>query len=187
MSSQAAELQEQLNGLVELPLCTRLNLVEPPVVAPCVNSAEHAIALAVECSPEVFQADQDAVKAEAGVRVAKVDWLPDVLLMGGYVNQNGINVMQNDVTYGAVSVNYPLFEGGKRIHALHQAELVQTMARQKACQVREEVSLKGRRPTGNMPTHRRRWRPRGRCSRSAKRPSRRLAPRMRSSPPPATS
>jgi outer membrane protein TolC len=142
VSSQTAELEEQLNGLVELPLCTRLELVEPPAVAPCVNCAEQAIALAVQCSPEVFQADQDAVKAEAGVRVAKVDWLPDVPLMGGYVNQNGINVIQNDITYGAVAVNYPLFEGGKRIHALHQAELVQTMARQNACQVREEVSLK---------------------------------------------
>jgi outer membrane protein TolC len=142
VSSQAAELEEQLNGLVELPLCTRLNLFEPPPVAPCLNCAEQAIALALGSSPEVFQADQDAVKAEAGVRVAKVDWLPDVLLMGGYVNQNGINVIQNDITYGAVSVNYPLFEGGKRIHALRQAEMVQAMARQKACQVREEVSLK---------------------------------------------
>ncbi len=142
VSSQAAELEEQLNGLVELPLCTRVNLVEPSPVAPCVNSAEQAIALALGCSPEVFQADQDAVKAAAGVRVAKVDYLPDVLLMGGYVNQNGINVIQNDVTYGAISVNYPLFEGGKRIHALRQAETVAAMARQKACQVREEVRLK---------------------------------------------
>ena len=142
VSSQAAELEEQLNGLVELPLCTRLNLIEPPPVAPCVNCAEQAIALALGCSPEIFQADQDAVKAEAGVRAAKVDWLPDVLLMGGYSNQNGINVIQNDVSYGAVSVNYPLFEGGKRIHALRQAEMVQAMARQQACQVREEVSRK---------------------------------------------
>ncbi len=93
VSSQAAELEEQLNGLVQLPLCTRLELVEPPPPAPCVRSAEEAISLALESSPEVFQADQDAVKAHAGVRVAKVDYLPDVLLLGGYVNQNGINVI----------------------------------------------------------------------------------------------
>ena len=79
VSSQAAELEEQLDGLVELPSCTTLELVEPAPLAPCVNSAEQAIAMALESSPEIFQADQDAVKAEAGVRVAKVDYLPDVL------------------------------------------------------------------------------------------------------------
>ncbi len=144
VSSQAAELEEQLNGLVQLPLCTRLELVEPPPPAPCVRSAEEAISLALESSPEVFQADQDAVKAHAGVRVAKVDYLPDVLLLGGYVNQNGINVIQHDIGYGGISVNYPLFAGGKRVHAIRQAETVEAMARQKACQVREDVSLKAR-------------------------------------------
>ncbi len=142
VSSQAAELEEQLNGLVELPLCTRLDLVEPVPIAPCVNSAEQAIVLALQSSPEIFQADQDAVKAEAGVRVAKVDYLPDVMLMGGYLNQDGINVIQSDIAYGAVSVNYPLFEGGKRDHALRQAETVVAMAQQKARQVRDDVSLK---------------------------------------------
>ena len=186
VSSQAAELEEQLNGLVELPLCTRLNLVEPPPVAPCVNCAEQAIALALGCSPEVFQADQDAVKAEAGVRVAKVDWLPDVLLMGGYVNQNGINVMQNDVTYGAVTVNYPLFEGGKRIHALRQAETVQAMARQKACQVREEVRLKAQKAYREYADAQTSLQiARGDAPRSAKRPNRRRTPRTKSSRPPA--
>jgi outer membrane protein TolC len=105
-------------------------------------SAEQAIALALESSPEAFQADQDATKAEAGVRVAKVDYLPDVVVMGGYVNQNGIGAIQNDITYGAVTVNYTLFSGGKRVHALREAETVAAMARQKACQVREEVRLK---------------------------------------------
>ncbi len=41
-------------------------------------------------------------------------------------------------------MNYPLFAGGKRVHAIRQAETVEAMARQKACQVREDVSLKAR-------------------------------------------
>lgn len=39
-------------------------------------------------------------------------------------------------------MTYPLFEGGKRVHAVRQAETVVAMARQKAAQTRDEVRLK---------------------------------------------
>ena len=143
VSAQAWELAEQLNGMMDLPLNTRLELLDlPPVEAP-LNSAEQAIACAVARSPEVFQADQDCIKAEAAVKLAKLDYMPDLMVFGGYFNQNGFNVMQNDVTYAGMSATVTLFEGGKRAHALHQAETVVAMARQKACQTRDEVGLKG--------------------------------------------
>ena len=142
VSAQAGELEEQLNGMLELPLTTRLELMELPPIEVPVRSADQAIASALCCSPEVFQADQDIIKAEAAVKVAKVDYLPDVMLFGGYVNQNGFNVTQNDIGYAAVMVNQSLFAGGKRVHAVRQAETVVAMARQKACQTRDEVGLK---------------------------------------------
>ena len=85
-------------------------------------------------SPEVFQAEQDAVKAEAALKLAKLDYLPNVMVFGGYVNQNGINAIQSDFSYAGVMANITLFEGGKRVHAVRQAETVAAMARQKACQ-----------------------------------------------------
>ncbi|MGA2032596.1 MAG: TolC family protein [Thermoguttaceae bacterium] len=142
VSSQASDLAEQLNSLLDLPLGTRLELVELPPLAPTITCADQAIDLALRSSPDVFQADQTVAKAEAGLQVAKVDYLPDVAVMGGYFNQNGLNVIQSDVTYGALVVNYPIFEGGKRVHAVHEAETVVAMARQKACQTRDELRLK---------------------------------------------
>jgi outer membrane protein TolC len=142
VTSQACDLAEQLNSLLDFPLCTRLELVELPPLAPAITCPEQAIDLALNSSPEVFQADQTIAKAEAGLEVAKVDYLPDVALMGGYMNQNGFNVIQNDIGYGALVVTYPIFEGGKRVHAVREAETVVAMARQKACQTRDEVRLK---------------------------------------------
>jgi outer membrane protein TolC len=142
VSVQAGELEEQLNGMLDLPLTTKLELVELPAVEVPVYSADQAMACALSCSPEVFQAEQDTIKAEAAVKLAKVDYLPDVMFLGGYVNQNGLNVIQNDFSYAAVTANYTLFAGGKRVHAVRQAETVVAMARQKACQTRDEVRLK---------------------------------------------
>ena len=144
VSSQQADLQEQLNGLLDLPLCTGLELVDLPPLCPTITCADQAISLALANNPAILQADWTAAKAEAGVKVAQVDWLPDVALLGGYVNNDGINVIQHDVSYVALTANMPIFEGFKRIHAVRQAESVVAMARMKAFQTRDEVRLKAR-------------------------------------------
>jgi outer membrane protein TolC len=144
VASQQADLQEQLNGLLDLPLCTGLELVDLPPLCPTITCADQAVSLALANNPAVLQADWTAAKAEAGVKVAKVDWLPDVALLGGYVNNDGINVFQHDIGYVALTANMPIFEGFKRIHAVRQAESVVAMARMKACQTRDEVRLKAR-------------------------------------------
>jgi outer membrane protein TolC len=144
VASQQADLQEQLNGLLGLPLCTGLELVDLPPLCPTITCADQAINLALANSPAILQADWTAAKAEAGVEVAKVDWLPDVAVLGGYVNNDGINVIQHDVSYVALTANMPIFEGFKRIHAVRQAESVVAMARMKAFQTRDEVRLKAR-------------------------------------------
>jgi outer membrane protein len=92
----------------------------------------------------VLQADWMAAKAECGVEVAKVDWLPDVALVGGYVNNDGFNVVQSDFSYVALTATMPIFEGFKRVHSVRQAETVVAMARKKAWEVRDEVRLSAR-------------------------------------------
>jgi outer membrane protein TolC len=144
VASQQADLQEQLNGLLGLPLCTGLELVDLPPLCPTITCADQAVSLALAHSPAILQADWTAAKAEVAVKVAKVDWLPDVAVLGGYVSNDGINVIQHDVGYVALTANMPIFEGFKRIHAVREAESVVAMARMKACQTRDEVRLKAR-------------------------------------------
>src|SRR5262249_5224259 len=68
---QAQELMQQLNSLLDLPLCTVLELVDP---APCelpVRCADEASDIAVARDPEVREAAQAIAKAEAGPKVAR--------------------------------------------------------------------------------------------------------------------
>ena len=165
--------------MMDFPPTTRLELIDlPPVEAP-VHSADEAAACAVSHSPEVFQAEQDAVKAEAAVKLANLDYLPDVMVFGGYVNQNGINAIQNDFSYAGVMATCPLFEGGKRVHAVRQAETVAAMARQKACQTRNEVGLKAQKAFREYEQARESLKTAEEMARSHRRPSRRRAPRRR--------
>jgi outer membrane protein TolC len=89
VASQQADLQEQLNGLLDLPLCTGLELVDLPPLCPTITCADQAISLALANSPAILQADWTAAKAEAGVKVAKVDWLPDVAVLGDLLHRLG--------------------------------------------------------------------------------------------------
>ena len=62
---QLADLQEQLNILLDMPPCTILELIEPPLPGPPVACADDAIKLAMETSPDLREAAANIAKAEA--------------------------------------------------------------------------------------------------------------------------
>ena len=114
VESQIADLEQQLNALLEQPACTRLEVVEPPFPPPPVSCGDEAATLAVQASPEVREAEQNIVKAQAATDAAKVDYLPNVVVMGGYANQTIADYVQPNIGYVGVTANWTLFEWGKR-------------------------------------------------------------------------
>lgn len=135
--SKVRELSASLNGLIGLPAETELELVRP---APQVESLSLAEAnqKALESNPEVIEAEQTAIKARAGRRLAKLDYVPDVVVLGGYANQNLMPLLPQDFTYVGVMATYSIFDGGKREHTLKQrnaqvemAELAVTLTKAK--------------------------------------------------------
>src|SRR5262249_28066116 len=72
VDGQLADLQEQMNLLLDLPTCTRLELVEPPVPTIPVRCADEAVSLALASSPDVREAELNVVRAQAGVTAARV-------------------------------------------------------------------------------------------------------------------
>src|SRR5262249_43536914 len=76
VAKQIADLQEQMNGLLALPLCTSLELVEPPLPVLVFRCADEAIGLALASSPEIREAQQTIAKAQAAVKAGKLDYMP---------------------------------------------------------------------------------------------------------------
>src|SRR6185503_19457791 len=101
-----AELTQLLNQLLGFPSCAVLNLVEPPLPPITVTCVEEAGELAVANSPQIREAEQNIMKARAGLRAAKMDYLPDVNVVGGYVAQSAADYIQEDFTAVGVTASY---------------------------------------------------------------------------------
>jgi outer membrane protein TolC len=142
VDKQVADLQEQLNGLLDLPLCTVLELVEPPLPVVPYHCADDVIGLALAASPEIRQAQQTILKAEAAVAAGKLDYVPSIALTGGYINQTGASYIQQDIGYVGLAGSYTLVDWGKRRNVIRERNNLVTMATLKYQQTQDDVRQK---------------------------------------------
>ncbi len=126
-SSKLEEATVALNALLGWPLQTELELVVPDAL--CENvSAEEAVGQAMQNNPVVIEAEQTVVKARAASKLSKLDYVPDVAIVGGYAYQSIMPALPSDFSYVGLMGNYTLFDFGKREHALKERNAQVSMA-----------------------------------------------------------
>jgi outer membrane protein TolC len=120
-AGRVRDLTASLTGLLGLPPDTRLELVPPeplverlPLDAPAVP--------ATTANAEIIEAEQTAVKAHAGLTLAKSAYIPSVAIMGGWLYQTALTdvVLPRDFAYVGVMATYTLFDSGKREHTVKE-------------------------------------------------------------------
>lgn len=141
---QARELSDLLNNLLDLPGCTELELLDPLPAELPVKCAEEAAEGAVACSPEVREAEQSVAKAAAALQVAKMEYLPDVAVLGGYANQTAASYIQDNIGYVGVTGTWKLWEWGKKKDVRRQRETLIAVARQNVEVTADKVRLEAR-------------------------------------------
>ena len=142
VDNQLADLQEQMDLLLDLPTCTRLELVEPPVPPIPVACADEAVNRALAASPDVREAELNVARARAGVTADKVDWLPNLALVGGYSNQTAADYVQPNIGFVGVMGSYTFLDWGKRRHTICGAENLVALANLKVLTTQEDVRKK---------------------------------------------
>ncbi len=142
VDKQIADVQEQLNGLLDLPLCTILELVEPPLPLLPFPCADEAVGLALGTSPEIREAAQNVCKARAAVAAGKLDFMPSIAVVGGYVNQTAASYVQQDIGYVGVIGTCTFIDWGKRRNVVRERENLVCMANLKLEQTQDEVRQK---------------------------------------------
>ena len=126
--TKVKEMTLSLNFLLGYPTETELELV-PPVMPMEEISMKEAVDKAVTANPEVVEAEQTVVKARAASRLAKLDYVPDVAVMGGYVyNGNALPLLPRDFSYIGLIGSYNLFDFGKREHTIRERNTQVSMA-----------------------------------------------------------
>ena len=131
-----------MNALLDLPLCTPLALVEPALPVMPVRCAEQAIEMALAVSPEVHQAEQTILKAQAAVAAGKLDFVPSIGVVGVYVDQSAATFFQQNIGYVGLAGSFTILDWGKRRNVVRERSNLMSMATIKVQQTLAEVRQK---------------------------------------------
>lgn len=127
-ANRVEELTVDLNGLLGWPAGTKLELETP--AAPLEDiSLQEATDKAMAASVEVAEAEQNAAKARAASALSKLEYVPYVVVTGGYAyNGNALPLLPRDFTYIGLLGSYTLFDFGKREHGIKERKAQVGMA-----------------------------------------------------------
>jgi outer membrane protein TolC len=138
---QISDLTMQLDNVMGLSVTTQLALDSEVPAGQETCAREECLKIALESHPEVVAAREEVKKASAGVRLAKADYFPDIAAFARYSYQSDVPFLaRNFGTFGA-SLNYDLFDGGKRRAALGESNSELAQARESLARVTDDVQL----------------------------------------------
>jgi outer membrane protein len=140
---QLSDLHMQLNDVIGFPLTMSVEL--DPNVAPVLPKScelEDCVRLAIDWHPEIAEARAQLEKADAAVRLAKYDFVPDVDVFARYSHQNNVPFLASNFATVGVRLSYELFSGGKKRATLRERDVVLAQARENLARISEDVELR---------------------------------------------
>jgi outer membrane protein TolC len=127
-NSKVRELTASLNLLLGYPVDGELELVTPVTQVEEISLKE-AADKAMAANPEVVEAEQTVAKAHAASKLSKLDYVPDVAVLGGYAyNANAIPALPRDFSFIGIMGSYNVFDFGKREHTIKERNAGVSMA-----------------------------------------------------------
>jgi outer membrane protein TolC len=125
---QIGDLNSELNDLLDLPLDTDINPVDPAPLYTTARSRESFVHEALEKNPEIKAAQEAVKKAESGVKAAYIDYIPDISVSGHYGYQDGVPFLPQDTGTIGVMMTWDIFDWGKRSAVIAQRKEQLTQA-----------------------------------------------------------
>jgi outer membrane protein TolC len=139
--SEVSELTHSLNTLIGFAPDTKLILDPPQPVTETISLTE-ATQQAVANSAEVVEAEETLVKARAASRLAKLDYVPGVAVMGGYINQPQavLPLLPQDFSFIGFTATFNIFDFGKREKTIDERRMQVGMAEANVAMVKSKVA-----------------------------------------------
>jgi hypothetical protein len=126
-AADVRKLSTSLNRMMGWPDDTELALVPPEPLVEDI-SLEEVSTKPIGGNPDVIEAEQTVIKARAAAALSKLEYIPTVAAMGGYLFQNALPSVPSNFGYGGVVASYNLFDFGKRERAVKEARAKVEMA-----------------------------------------------------------
>jgi outer membrane protein TolC len=166
-NDKVSELTNSLTSLTGLPEDAQLELIPPPPApieadsslqqpqkpqhAPPPQKPRPVIAI----SPEIVEAEETVVKAKAAHRLAKLEYVPDAVITGGYMFQTGIPALPDDFSWIGVVATWTIFDFFKRERTIKGRGAQVTMAKANLEMVRAKVTAESLKTVVDMDRTRR--------------------------------
>ncbi|MGB6692087.1 MAG: TolC family protein [Terracidiphilus sp.] len=119
---QGNDLRRQLADALGLPVNTPIDL-DPGTAAATLDipSRSDAVRIALDQNQDLKAARQTLAKAQAGLAAAKDAYIPDITALSRYNYQSGVPLLVHNFGTFGFSLNYDLFDGGRREAKVQEA------------------------------------------------------------------
>lgn len=169
-NDRVTEFTSSLSVMTGLPEDARLELIPPPPVVTEANFSPQHPQRPQEpqqapprqkprpvfaYDPEIVEAEEAVVKAKAARRLAKLEYLPDAIITGGYMFQTGIPALPDDFSWIGVIATWTIFDFFKRERTIKERDAQVTMARANLEMVRSKVAAESLKTVMDMDRTRR--------------------------------
>ncbi|MGH9752853.1 MAG: TolC family protein [Blastocatellia bacterium] len=138
-SDKVIELTNSFTDLTGFPDDARFELAPPPPVVETNSSTQNPRPV-IAHSPEIVEAEEAVVKARAAHRLAKLEYVPDAAIFGGYAFQTAVPDLPNDFSFIGVIATYTLFDFFKRERTIKERGAQVSMAKANLELVRAKVA-----------------------------------------------
>jgi len=136
-----SDLTTEFNDLLGLPLETPLEL---SVVGPAnveERPRDEYLRIAFAENPQILAAAQAVEQARAGVTKAKSAYIPDVTAFARHSYQNGVPFLVHNFGTFGVTLNYDIFDWGKRRAEVRESQAKLAQAEENLERLKEAVSV----------------------------------------------
>jgi outer membrane protein len=127
VAAEVKKLTASLNLAMGWPEDTELELAIPEPLAENISLEEVADKSAA-ANLDIIEAQETVVKARAAHAISKLEYVPTIAALSGYLFQNVIPAVPSNFGYGGAIASYTLFDFGKREHAVKEAHAQAEMA-----------------------------------------------------------
>jgi outer membrane protein TolC len=139
---QGNDLRRQLADSLGLPVNTPIDLDPGAAVATLnIPLQVDAVQIALDQNQDLKVARQTLAKAQAGIAAAKDAYIPDVTALSRYSYQSGVPFLVHNFGTFGFSLNYDLFDGGRREAKVREARIEVRSAQVDVDKLQSEIEV----------------------------------------------
>jgi outer membrane protein TolC len=139
---QLSDLRMQFNDALGLPVRSEIALDPDVPASTAASSRGKCVELALGSNPEIAEAKAELEKADAGVREAKREYIPNIEAFAHYTYADNVPFLARNYGTFGVHFSYDIFDGGKKRATVHERDTEVAQAKENLARIRDEVEVR---------------------------------------------